>query len=125
MNEILLIGRISNDLELKETKSGKYVNFNLAVNRQGEGTDFLPCVCFNQIAENITKYQQKGSLIALKGSLRQNEYTDKDGNKKYTFNVVASRIQFLGSVKDDATNISKTNTNSSKGQEIDDDDIPF
>ena len=102
MNEVLLIGRISTDLELKETNNGKLVNFNIAVNRQDKekNADFLPVVCFNQLAENICSYQKKGNMIAVKGSLRQNEYTDKEGNKRYSFNVISSRVQFLESNKD-------------------------
>lgn len=120
MNETILIGRISTDLELKEVNSNKLVNFNVAVNRQDNKTDFIPCVCFNQIAENLCKYQKKGNLIAVKGSIRQNEYLDKEGNKRYSFNVLASRVQFLeASNKENTSDIEKITT------KIEDDDVPF
>lgn len=126
MNDVILIGRISTDLELKEiTGDKKLVNFNIAINRQGtkDKTDFIPCTCFNEIAENLVKYQKKGSLIAVKGSIRQNEYTDKEGNKRYSLNVIASRIQYL-----ESTNKENKEYNTylkANSEAIDDSDIPF
>ena len=123
MNEVLLIGRITNDLELKDINGIKLVNFNIAVNRQDKDkkTDFIPVTVFNQMAENLCKYQKKGNLLAIKGSIRQNEYTDKENNKRYSFNVVASKVQFLESNNKDYNNYK----NEATSKTIDDDDVPF
>lgn len=123
MNEVVLIGRISNDLELKDVNGIKIINFNLAVNRQDKdkNTDFIPVAAFNQIAENMVKYQKKGNLLAVKGSIRQNEYTDKEGNKRYSFNVVANKVQYLESSNKDYTNYK----NEVASKAIDDEDVPF
>lgn len=119
MNDVTLIGRIANDLELKEVNNKKMLNINIAINRQGsDKTDFIPCVCFDKTAENVVKYQKKGNLVALKGSIRQNEYTDKEGNKRYSFNMLVSRVKFLEPIKDE-TNKQATSTT------VDDDDMPF
>ena len=119
MNDVTLIGRIANDLELKEVNNKKMLNINIAINRQGsDKVDFIPCVAFDKTAENVVKYQKKGNLIALKGSIRQNEYTDKEGNKRYSLNVSVNRIKFLEAIKDE-TNKQATSTT------VDDDDMPF
>lgn len=118
MNEVVLIGRIANKLELKEVSNSKMLNFNLAVNRTSDKnkTDFIPIVVFNQLAENMVKWQNVGNMIAVIGSIRQNEYTDKEGNKRYSTNVLASRVQFLESNKNKKEEVSSTLT---------DDDTPF
>lgn len=99
MNKVVLIGRISNDLELRYTTNNKAtVRFNIAINRVGtEETDFIPVQVWNSQAENLCKYQSKGSLIAIEGNIRVDNYTDKDGNKRTTAYVVASNVEFLQS----------------------------
>lgn len=120
MNDVTLIGRIANDLDIKTTGDIKLVNFNIAINRANtDKADFIPCTAFNQTAENIVKYQKKGSLIAAKGSIRQNEYLDKEGNKRYSLNVSVNRVKFLDSPKTD--DIYKR----ASVDVINDDDMPF
>ena len=66
MNNVVLIGNISTDLELKQTMNGKSVcQFNLAINGYGEKTDFIPVQVWNKQAENLVKFQQKGSKIGV------------------------------------------------------------
>ncbi len=97
-NKVTLVGRISTDLELKETSNGKsYCRFNLAVNRMNEGTDFIPVTVWGKPAENLVQYQNKGSLILVDGSISMSNYTDKDGNNRTSFEVMTSNVQFLGS----------------------------
>jgi single-strand DNA-binding protein len=107
MNSINLVGRITKDLELKFTSNNKPVcEFNLAVNRaftnqNGEKeADFITCQVWNGQAENLTKYQGKGSLIGVNGSLRVDQYQDKDGNNRYRTFVLANNIEFLGTKKE-------------------------
>lgn len=97
-NKVTLVGRISTDLELRYTGSNKaYCRFNLAVNRMNEGTDFIPVTVWGKPAENLVQYQSKGSLILVDGSISMNNYTDKDGNNRTSFEVMTSNVQFLGS----------------------------
>ena len=108
-NKVTLVGRISTDLELRYTGSNKaYCRFNLAVNRMNEGTDFIPVTVWGKPAENLVSYQNKGSLILVDGSISMNNYTDKDGNNRTSFEVMTSNVQFLGNKKTiDETTISQ------------------
>lgn len=97
-NKAVIVGRISTDLELRYTGSNKaYCRFNLAVNRMNEGTDFIPITVWGKPAENLVQYQNKGSLILVDGSISMNNYTDKDGNNRTSFEVMTSNVQFLSS----------------------------
>lgn len=102
MNSINLVGRITKDLELKYTQSNKPVcEFSLAVNRIGqEQADFITCQVWNGQAENLSKYQGKGSLIGVVGSLRVDTFKDKEGNNRYKTYVLANNIEYLGTKKD-------------------------
>lgn len=99
MNRVILIGRVVRDLELRETKNSKVCEFTLATNRpvvrDGEKqADFINCVVWNKQAENLCKYQGKGSLIAVEGELRVDTY-EVEGNKRYKTYVLANGIEFL------------------------------
>lgn len=98
MNNIVLIGRITKDLEIRYTESEKAVcNFTLAVNRIGqEQADFINIAVWGQQAENLVKYQNKGSLIAINGALRVDNY-EVDGVRKYNTYVLANNIEYLQS----------------------------
>lgn len=105
MNSINLIGNICNDLELKQTNSGKNVcSFNLAVRRpfSKDTTDFLPVVCWNKQAENLCEYCHKGSRIAVTGVMTTRTY-EKDGNNRTAYEVVANEVTFLESKKQEGT----------------------
>lgn len=121
MNRIVITGRITKDLELKKTSSGKSVcSFTLAVKRgfDRKETDFINCVVWNAQAESLVKYQCKGSQLAVDGSLQIDKYQDKDGNNRQRVYVQTNNIEFLDSKKetgkpqDDYINTS-------------DDDLPF
>ena len=101
MNNVSLFGRLTADPEVKHTQSGTaYTRFNVAIDRpvkQGEEkqADFINCVAWDKKAEFICKYFSKGQRIALTGSIRTGSYTDKDGNKRSTFEVWANNIGFV------------------------------
>lgn len=98
MNQVILIGRLTRDPELKQTQNGKaYCMFSLAVSRKTKdaGVDFINCIVWNNQAENLAQYQQKGNRIAVSGSLQINDYTDKNGAKKQSTSVVCFSIEFL------------------------------
>lgn len=100
MNSVQIIGRMTADPELRHTQSGTAcTRFNIAVDRrvkQGEEkqADFITIVAWQQRAEFICKYFSKGQKIALTGSIRTGSYTDRDGNKRNTFEVWAENVEF-------------------------------
>lgn len=101
MNNISLIGRLTANPELKNTQNGNSVtSFTLAVERafsskdQERQTDFINCVAWRQTAEFVAKYFSKGIRIALTGSLQSRQFTDKEGNKRTAFEVVADHVFF-------------------------------
>jgi single-strand DNA-binding protein len=113
MNNVQLIGRLTADPELKHTQSGTAcTRFNVAVDRrvkQGEEkqTDFITIVAWQQRAEFICKYFSKGQKIALTGSIKTGSYTDRDGNKRNTFEVWAENVEFCESKAEKAQNQSQ------------------
>lgn len=107
LNRVILMGRITQDLELKQTPSGnKVMSFDLAVERsyakQGEEreTDFITCVAWNQRAEFINNYFSKGRMIAIEGQLRTRTYDDKNGSRHYITEVYVDQVSFTGEKKD-------------------------
>lgn len=100
MNKIFLIGRITKELELKKTSTDKSVcDFSIAVNRDKDNTDFINVEVWNIPAENLVKYQTKGSLISVEGQLRNDTYEKQDGTKGYKTYVLANNIEYLESKK--------------------------
>ena len=96
MNKIILIVNITKDLEIKYTKNGKaIVEFNLAVRRDKDITDFINCVVFGIQAENLNRYQGKGSKIAVSGEYRIDIYDKTDGTRGYSHYVLANEIEYL------------------------------
>ena len=110
MNTIILTGNICNDLELKQTNSGKNVcSFNLAVKRPftKDVTDFIAVVTWNKQAEVLTKYCGKGSRIGVVGNLTSRKYED-DGKNRTIFEVVANEIEFLERKTEGQSNATST-----------------
>lgn len=107
LNTIIIQGRIVRDPELRRTGSGIAVaSFTVAVDRDfaqdgKKETDFIDCVAWRQTGEFVSKYFRKGSMIVVKGRLQIRSWTDKDGNKRKTAEVVADNCYF-GSTKNDS-----------------------
>ena len=104
MNKVVLTGRITRKPELRDVRDKKLCEFSLATNRpvvrDGEKVaDFVNCVVWGVQAENLYKYQDKGSLIAVFGELRVDNYEDKEGNKRQKTYVLVSNVEFLGNKK--------------------------
>ena len=102
INKICVIGRITKDIELKETESNiKYTRFSIAVNRNYKNedgeyeADFFNIIAWRKTAEIINDYFKKGSRIAISGKLQTNKYTDKDGNERTSVEIVADDIDFI------------------------------
>ena len=95
MNTTSLIGRITRDPDIRESQSGmKIARYSLAVDRRGDGTDFINCVEFDRGAEFVEKYFHKGMKIAVTGRIQTGSYTNRDGNKVNTFEVVVREHDF-------------------------------
>ena len=101
MNKVVLIGRLTKDPELRfAAGSGTAVSrFTVAVNRQfkRDETDFINCVAFGKAAEVVEKYFKKGMAIGLTGRIQTGSYTNKDGQKVYTTDVVVEETEFVES----------------------------
>ena len=103
LNVVALMGRLVYDPELKTTPNGINVcSFRIACDRnfarQGEQrqADFIDVTAWRQTAEFVSKYFQKGSIIAIEGSLQTRQYQDKNGNSRTATEVIASRVSFCG-----------------------------
>lgn len=101
LNHITIMGRLTRDPELRRTGSGiAVVNFSVAVERdfKSEGgekeTDFIDCVAWRQIGEFVNKYFTKGAMIVVSGRLQVRSWTDNDGNKRRTAEIVADNVYF-------------------------------
>ena len=101
LNSVCLMGRLTADPELKSTQSGASVcSFRIAVDRtytpkgQEKQTDFINIVTWRSTAEFVSRYFRKGQLVAVQGSIQTSQYTDRDGNKRTTFDVVADNVFF-------------------------------
>lgn len=103
LNKVILGGRLTADVELKQTPSGVSVaQFSLAVNRkyQVEGqqqTDFINCVAWRQTAEFISKYFRKGSSLCVVGQVQTRSWTDQNNQKRYATEVIVDEALFVDS----------------------------
>ena len=106
LNVAIIMGRLTRDPELRRTSSGKPVaSFTVAVDRdyapdgQEKETDFIDCVAWNGTAEFVQKYFTKGSMIVVNGRLQLRNWTDKDGNKRKSAEILAGNVYFGESKK--------------------------
>lgn len=106
LNVVAIMGRLVADPELRTTGNGTNVcSFHIACDRnfvqneQERQADFIDVVAWRQSAEFVTKYFQKGSLVAVEGSLQSRQYQDKNGNKRTAVEVLANQINFAGGKK--------------------------
>ena len=101
MNQVVLIGNLVRDPELRYTNSGKAVaNFTLAINRgfgKDNEADFIPVVVWEKQAENCANYLAKGRKVAVHGSIRTSSYEAQNGEKRYKTEIQARTVEFLGS----------------------------
>ena len=106
LNKVIILGRITQDLELKQTPNGVAVlSFTVAVDRnysKGEEkqSDFISCVAWKERAEFISRYFGKGRMIAVEGQLRTRTYEDKNGSKHYVTEVYVDNVSFTGESKE-------------------------
>ncbi len=110
LNCAIIMGRLTADPELRTTSNGLSVtSFSVAVDRRftrsGEEkqTDFINVVAWRQTADFVSKYFQKGSMIAVQGSIQTRSYEDKNGNKRTAVEIVADNVSFCGSKAESGT----------------------
>ena len=100
-NRVILVGRLTRDPELRATPDGLSVaRFTLAVNRvsrsdSGSVADFFDVVAFRQLAETVANYAAKGTLILVEGRLQTRSYTDREGVRRKSYEIVADTVRFL------------------------------
>lgn len=118
MNKVIILGRLTKDIELKSTTSGKEVcQFNLAVTRNYKNSngeyesDFINCIAYGKTAELISKFTKKRDKIAIEGRIQTGSY-EKDGKKVYTTDIIVENVSFVETKK-------KENKVSYKAEEID------
>ena len=124
MNVVVLIGRMTKDVELRRTGTGKAVaSFTLAVSKDyrneqgGYDADFIECVAFEQRAETISKYVHKGDRFAVLGQLATRSYETKEGKKVKVTEVKVTGFDFLENKKTEANDFAML--------DADDADLPF
>lgn len=111
LNRVILMGRITQDLEVRQTPNGvSTLTFNVAVERNFKDqngqyqADFITCVAWRQQAEFIGRYFGKGRMIALEGNLRTRTYEDKNGSRHYVTEVYVDSVSFTGEPKQQGGN---------------------
>ena len=103
MNSVNIIGRITKDIEVKKTNSGKSVcSLSVAVQRDKDNVDFIPCTAWDATAENIAKYFHKGDRIGITGALSTRSW-EHNGEKRFSMEVLVRSFDFLNSKKSDAS----------------------
>lgn len=130
LNKVVLMGRLCADPELRHTQNNTPVaSFRLAVDQDykdasgNKQTDFINCIAWNKSAEFLNKYFTKGMMAIVCGRIQTRTYQDKNGNKQYVTEVVASEIKFGETKKAREANSSPANDN---WEELEDDgDVPF
>jgi single-strand DNA-binding protein len=129
INRVILIGRLTRDVELRSTPNGVSVaNFAIAVDRRKQKdreqeVDFVDIVVWQKLAENCANFIGKGRLVAVEGRLQIRSYQDKEGIRRKVAEVVADNVQFLDKAKDTAQ--SQPQTNFDGGITFDDSEVPF
>jgi single-strand DNA-binding protein len=130
-NKVILGGRLTSDVELKQTPQGIAVcSFSVAVNRktkQGEDqkADFINCQAWRSTAEFISKYFKKGSSICLVGSIQTRSWTDNNNNKRYATEVIADEAYFVDSKAENDAPSFATQPTPNFEEVSGDEDLPF
>lgn len=130
MNQVICMGRVTKDIELRNTQSGMATaRFSIAIDRgkdkegNSRGADFPNCVAFGKTAESLAKFTGKGLRVAVIGRVQTGSYTDKDGKTVYTTDIVADRVKFIDWKDNGGQN---ENQGIPEGfQAMNDDDVPF
>ena len=130
MNQVVVMGRVTKDLELRNTQNGMAtVKFSIAIDRgrdkegNSRGADFPNIIAFGKTAESIAKFTGKGLRVAVIGRIQTGSYDDKEGRKVYTTDIVADRVKYIDWKE-------KDNQNGNQGipegfMAVEDENLPF
>ena len=122
MNSVILIGRLTKDVKTSQSNDTKIATYAMAIDRFGEGTDFVNIVAFGKQAEFAEKYFQKGLRVGVQGRIRTGSYTNKDEKKVYTTDIVADRQEFADGKKEKEDKPAETYIGFTEGDES---ELPF
>ena len=138
MNKVILIGRLSKDPELRFTQGAEPIavcKFSVAVDRPyrknaDKEVDFLNCICFSARGETISNCFRKGNRIAITGRIQTGSYTDQQGNKRCTTDIVVEDFEFIENKNESKSNTSvqvseQNNSYYDVTAEVSDEDLPF
>ena len=125
MNKVILMGRLTRDPEVRMSEDTAVARFSLAVDRRfkkdGEQTaDFINCVAFGKTAEFIENYGHKGTKFVVEGRIQTGSYTNKDGQKVYTTDVVVEQVEFA-----ESKNASGDSSSTGNASNMTSDDMSF
>ena len=129
MNKVILMGRLTRDPEVRMSGDTAVARFSLAIDRRfkkdGEQTaDFINCVAFGKTGEFIEKYGRKGTKFVVEGRIQTGSYTNKDGQKVYTTDVVVEQVEFAESKSSADGNTTNNTANSNAPTDTSFMDIP-
>lgn len=128
MNIFLGMGRLCNDPVIRNTDSTTVASYTLAIDRIGKdkGADFIRCVSFGKTADFVERYLKKGMKIAVEGRIQTGSYTDKNGNKVYTTDVIVNAHHFCeGKSADEKAPAAPDDFMNINVEGTIDDDVPF
>ena len=130
MNDMfMVVGRLTKDIELRQTKNGKTVIDLYLATKQMDETLFINVNVFGGMAENIAKYCKKGDLVGVRGIIKNHNWEDKEGKKHYDYQFIADKVSFLQSKSgNEEKNVDvpkNTKTEYKDNVEIKDEDLPF
>lgn len=145
INRVVLVGRLVRDPELRRTTSGVSVaSFTVAIDNWQKGpngertTSFIPCTVWGQVAENVSRFTRKGSLVGIEGRLNQRSYESRDNRKVSVVEVICDSVQYLEKKPEEGAaplvendygyqpkNDVVAETNNVEGIDIAEDDLPF
>lgn len=132
MNKVMLVGRLTAKPELRYTGSNTaFLRFTVAINRpfvNSEGkreADFINVVAWRKQAETIAKFFDKGNLIAIEGRIQVGSYDDKDGNKRYTTDVLLENFEFVEGKKDSVSSVDASSPYDYQDNGVSVEDDPF
>lgn len=136
MNKVIMMGRLTRDPEIRSTRDGSQIaRYTLAVDRKYHKedepkADFFNCTSFGKVAETIGNFLHKGSKVVIDGEVRNNNYTDKNGNKVYGYQIIVNNFDFAESkASEQANSQPQASQNISEDfamiDNLDDQDMPF
>jgi single-strand DNA-binding protein len=135
VNKVIIVGTLGQDPEVRQTNSGTSVcQLSIATNErwkdkntgeQKESTEWHKIVLWQRLAEIAGEYLHKGSQVYIEGKLQTRKWQDKDGNDRYTTEILGNELQMLGGANRQSNSHQPAQDSHQSGPSVDDDDVPF